>query len=210
MRSPLLVVNMESFNDWDLQAVVRSCRFAHAEDPAGAVGGARHAVAAPPREADPEAPAVAPQDVAVQERRATAHAAPVPNRAAAVAKQEASRMYGPEYLDLDHKPLLLPSRTTAVAARAAGDDVREVMMSFPAASTSGVQSRAVPPGRNKAGARTPRPKRRYAVRYLNVSRALLPVMVPVLSIASRGCRPKFMRTVLFNITSCVWRGDDIC
>jgi WRKY transcription factor 22 len=174
MRGPLLVVNMESVNDWDLQAVVRSCRFAHAEDPAGAVGGARHAVAPPPREADPEAPAVAPPCVAVQERRATARAAPVPSRAAAVAKQEASRMYGLEYLDLDHKPFLLPPRTTAIAARAAGDDVREVMISFPAA---GVQSRAVPPGRNKAGARTPRPKRRYAVLYLNVSRALLPVMV---------------------------------
>jgi WRKY transcription factor 22 len=161
MRGPLLVVNMESVNDWDLQAVVRSCRFAHAEDPAGAVGGARHAVAPPPC-------------VAVQEWRATARAAPVPSRAAAVAKQEASRMYGLEYLDLDHKPFLLPPRTTAVAARAAGDDVREVMISFPAA---GVQSRAVPPGRNKAGARTPRPKRRYAILYLNVSRALLPVMV---------------------------------
>ncbi|KAJ1284398.1 hypothetical protein BS78_03G200900 [Paspalum vaginatum] len=106
-------------NDWDLQAVVRSC------------GGAlQHA------EPEPEPAAAAPPTVS----KASAAALP----------------YDLEYLDLDHKPFLLPA--------APGDDgrEREVMISFPAAaastSSSGAQQRAEPTCR-KPGARTPRPKR---------------------------------------------------
>jgi hypothetical protein len=136
MRGPRSSCSSKNFSNWDLQAVVRSCSFAHAEESAGA---ARHAV--PAREAQAEAPAPAP-----------------------AAKQEASGLYGLEYLNLDHKPFRLQLSTMAAAgaSRAAGDDVRELMISIiPAASTSRVQSMAVPPGRNKAGARTPRPTRMY-------------------------------------------------
>lgn len=164
MRGPRVLLMDNFFNDWDLQAVVRSCSFAHADD---AAAGAAAPAPEPPEPAPPRPAA------ALQERRAHARAAPLACRPAAATvvaasnkQQEAAsrRLYGLDYLDLDHKPsFLLPttSTTTAAMARGAGDDGREVMISFPAASTSGVQSRAVPPGR-KAGARgTPRPKRRY-------------------------------------------------
>ncbi|KAL6614880.1 hypothetical protein ACP70R_037150 [Stipagrostis hirtigluma subsp. patula] len=172
MRGPLLLLMDNFVNDWDLQAVVRSCSFAHPEPagPAVVVAGARGA-AAPEEAAPAQAP---PRGEAALERAAPAACAPVPAAAtrgpaptrastpAAVpsASREASRLYELEYLDLDHKPtpfLLSPPSSRAMA----GDDGREVMISFPAAaaaSTSGVQPRAAPLGR-KAGARTPRPKR---------------------------------------------------
>ncbi|GJN18333.1 hypothetical protein PR202_gb05483 [Eleusine coracana subsp. coracana] len=153
----MLVLVME--NDWDLQAVVRSCAFVHAEEPAG---DARHAPAPP--EPQPPEPA---ETAALQERRAPAPVANQPCRASSVVanKQEASqRLYGLDYLDLDHKPsFLLPAINTTTAPPASRDDVvREVMISFPAASTSssGMQSRAVAPGRKPGARGTPRPKRR--------------------------------------------------
>ncbi|GJM93852.1 hypothetical protein PR202_ga10444 [Eleusine coracana subsp. coracana] len=149
MRGPLVLV-ME--NDWDLQAVVRSCAAsAHAEEPAG---GARHAPAPEPQPPEPET-------AALQERRAPAPVVANPCRASATTvlpnKQEASRLYGLDYLDLDHKPFLLPPINTTAPAASRDDVVREVMISFPAAS--GMQSRAVPPGRKPGARGTPRPKR---------------------------------------------------
>uniref|UniRef100_A0A0D9YBX6 WRKY domain-containing protein n=1 Tax=Oryza glumipatula TaxID=40148 RepID=A0A0D9YBX6_9ORYZ len=157
MRGPLLlravvVVAMEHFNDWDLQAVVRSCSFPQSEPPRVGVGvpaapgaGGAPVVVAPPARA-PDGPD--------QMARASA---------------SASALYDLEYLDLDHKPFLLPgssssSSSSRAVARARGEDDgkgrHEVMISFPAAaaaSTSGAQPRS-PSGR-KPGIRTPRPKR---------------------------------------------------
>ncbi|CAO2170692.1 unnamed protein product [Urochloa humidicola] len=161
MRGALLLMAEHHFNDWDLQAVVRSCAtVAHpTTDPAAA---ARPRAAAPPApRAEPDEAEVAeaaPAEPTTPAAAAPARSAPV---AAAPAKGGAALLYDLEYLDLDHKPFLLP-----VTPRA-GDDGhrdREVMISFPAAaaaaSTSGtlLQQRAVAHGR-KAGARTPRPKR---------------------------------------------------
>ena len=163
MRGVLLLM-AEHFNDWDLQAVVRSCgSVAHPDppEPAAAAAPRAEADASPPEPTTttpPAAPAARatppPPPVAVrgQER------APPP-----VAKASAALLYDLEYLDFDHKPFLLPVVAPSPRPRA-GDDgrEREVMISFPAgaASTSGMQQRASPPGR-KPGARTPRPKRRY-------------------------------------------------
>ncbi|KAL6842753.1 hypothetical protein ACP4OV_027597 [Aristida adscensionis] len=173
MRRPLLL--MEPFNDWDLQAVVRSCSFPHPEprEPAGGGGGRGSAA----QEAVP-APAPAPRGSEALERAAPACAAPTvaaaaarkPARASTTAvNKDAALLYELEYLDLDRKPppsFLLSAAATSSRAPGA-DDVREVMISFPAAaaaaaaaaaSTSGVQPIAAPHGR-KPGARTPRPKR---------------------------------------------------
>ncbi|TKW15486.1 hypothetical protein SEVIR_5G240100v4 [Setaria viridis] len=168
MRGVLLLM-AEHFNDWDLQAVVRSCgSVAHPDPPAGR--GRPRAAAAPRAEAEAEAaPAEPTTPAAARGGEVPARAAPVAaavqghERAPpAVAAKGAALLYDLEYLDLDHKPFLLPVTPSPRGARA-GDDgrEREVMISFPAAaaSTSGMQQqRAVPPGR-KAGARTPRPKR---------------------------------------------------
>jgi len=166
MRAALLLLVMaEHFNDWDLQAVVRSCGgVAHPDPPAGRP---RSAAAAPREEAP--APAPAPAEPATLPAAEPARAAPVAppaqghERATPPAAKGAALLYDLEYLDLDRKPFLLPATPPPLA----GDDPREreVMISFPAAaaaaaSTSGAQQRALPPGR-KAGARTPRPKRRY-------------------------------------------------
>ncbi|KAF0923494.1 hypothetical protein E2562_006382 [Oryza meyeriana var. granulata] len=149
MRGPLLrvvVVMEQHFNDWDLQAVVRSCSFPQPEQPAGPpLGGTAPESAAAP-------PARAPDHVA----RAGAAKAKAPG---------ASALCNLEYLDLDHKPFLLPgssSSSSRAAARARGEDdgnSHEVMISFPvaAASTSGAQPRS-PSGR-KPGIRTTRLKR---------------------------------------------------
>ncbi|XP_066306557.1 WRKY transcription factor 22-like [Miscanthus floridulus] len=149
MRGVLLLM-AEHFNDWDLQAVVRSCgSVAHPDPPEPAAAAAD---AAPPRGDEAPASRGTPPPVAVrgQER------APPP-----VAKASAALLYDLEYLDLDRKPFLLPVVAPSPRPRA-GDDgrEREVMISFPAgaASTSGMQQRASPPGR-KPGARTPRQKR---------------------------------------------------
>ncbi|KAG2599237.1 probable WRKY transcription factor 27 [Panicum virgatum] len=167
MRAALLLLVMaEHFNDWDLQAVVRSCGgVAHPDPPAGCPRGA---AAAPREKAEEEAPA--PAEPATLPAAEPARAAPVAppaqghERATPPAAKGAALLYDLEYLDLDRKPFLLPATPPPLA----GDDPREreVMISFPAAaaaaaaaaSTSGAQQRALPPGR-KAGARTPRPKR---------------------------------------------------
>ena len=168
MRGVLLRM-AEHFNDWDLQAVVRSCGSVAAHpDPAAPRAEPDAAppepttttpVAAPP-ERPPGARATPPTPVAVpvpvpvrgQEQRA-----PPP-----VAAKAAALLYDLEYLDLDHKPFLMPVVAPSPRAGDNGRGEREVMISFPAgaASTSGMQQRASPPGR-KPGARTPRPKRRY-------------------------------------------------
>lgn len=168
MRGVLLRM-AEHFNDWDLQAVVRSCGSVAAHpDPAAPRAEPDAAppepttttpVAAPP-ERPPGARATPPTPVAVpvpvpvrgQEQRA-----PPP-----VAAKAAALLYDLDYLDLDHKPFLMPVVAPSPRAGDNGRGEREVMISFPAgaASTSGMQQRASPPGR-KPGARTPRPKRRY-------------------------------------------------
>uniref|UniRef100_J3L215 WRKY domain-containing protein n=1 Tax=Oryza brachyantha TaxID=4533 RepID=J3L215_ORYBR len=154
LRLRVVVVMDQHFNDWDLQAVVRSCSFPQPEQPAGGptrVGGVGSAVPAPPEAAGaPAGPG--------QVTRA-------PEGAAAKAKAAgASALYDLEYLDLDHKPFFLPGSSSSfrAVARTRGEDdskSHEVMISFPAAaaSTSGAQPRS-PSGR-KPGIRTPRPKR---------------------------------------------------
>nr|CAB3477669.1 unnamed protein product [Digitaria exilis] len=155
MRGVLLLMAENFFNDWDLQAVVRSCASVphHAPEPA-AGGGAR------PRGA------AAAASLRAEEEAAPAAAAQGHERPVAAAARGPARLYELEYLDLDHKkPFLLPVTPSPRGARA-GDDgrEREVMISFPAAaSTSGMQQQqqtVVSPGHHrKAGARTPRPKR---------------------------------------------------
>lgn len=140
----MLLLMAEHFNDWDLQAVVRSC------------GGAGHP--------EPEPAAAAPR--AAEAEAAPERATPVAVRGqdrppVSASSKGAALPYDLEYLDLDHKPFLLPVGPSPAAR--AGDDgrEREVMISFPAAaaaSTSGMQQTAVPPCR-KPGARTARPKR---------------------------------------------------
>ncbi|CAL4955887.1 unnamed protein product [Urochloa decumbens] len=172
MRGALLLM-AEHFNDWDLQAVVRSCATVAHPDPAGRPRAAEAPRAKAEEEAaplEPTTPAAAPARSAPA-AAAQGHERPAPPASAVVAKQGgAALLYDLEYLDLDHKPFLLPVTPSPPprGARAAGDDghrEREVMISFPAAaaaaSTSGttLQHRAVPHGRKAAGARTPRPKR---------------------------------------------------
>ncbi|KAM0843897.1 hypothetical protein ACQ4PT_057408 [Festuca glaucescens] len=130
---------MEHLNDWDLQAVVRSCgtfvsTSSHPDDD----------------RAGPPPPPMTPVAVKREPREAV--------RGPAATKDAA--LYDLEYLDLDRKPFLLPATPSSQAWAAAADDRHEVMISFPAAaSTSGARPR-VPPGR-KPGMRstTPRPKR---------------------------------------------------
>lgn len=129
---------MEHLNDWDLQAVVRSCATlvpsSHPEDD----------------RAGPPPPSLPPATVKREPREMV--------RGPAAAKDAA--LYDLEYLDLDRKPFLLSAAPSSQAWAAAADDRHEVMISFPsAASTSGARPR-LPPGR-KPGMRTttPRPKR---------------------------------------------------
>jgi WRKY transcription factor 22 len=152
----------EHFNDWDLQAVVRSCGSVAHPEPAAAAPRADQPDAAPE-------PVPAPRRDEAPAARATPTTVPVrrQGRASPPAAKAAALLYDLEYLDLDHRPFLLPaapSPSPSPGPRAgAGGREREVMISFPAAaaaSTSGTQQRASPPGR-KPGARTSRPKRRY-------------------------------------------------
>ncbi|KAL5674288.1 hypothetical protein ACJX0J_018594, partial [Zea mays] len=117
-------------------------------------------------DAAPE-PVPAPRRDEAPAARATPTTVPVrrQGRASPPAAKAAALLYDLEYLDLDHRPFLLPaapSPSPSPGPRAgAGGREREVMISFPAAaaaSTSGTQQRASPPGR-KPGARTSRPKR---------------------------------------------------
>lgn len=154
---PLLLLRMEHLNDWDLQAVVRSCSgsgvsSSHPDD---------YRAPAPKSEAEAEADQVkeraacGPRDQVVAARGSA--------RAAA---KDASALYELEYLDLDHKPFLLSTTSSSSPQAWTNPDEgrREVMISFPAAaaststSTSGGQTR-VPPGRKPGIRSTPRPKR---------------------------------------------------
>ena len=132
-----------SNNDWDLQAVVRSCGTAAA---ACGSGGSS------------EAPAAA------AEARRGIHV----GRAAAAAPEflvgrpvrPAAALRDLDYLGSDHE--LAPFSITPSGERGAPPLDHEVLISFPAASTSGQQllrPRKQPGGR-KPGVRTPRPKRR--------------------------------------------------
>jgi WRKY transcription factor 22 len=151
MRDVLLRM-AEHFNDWDLQAVVRSC------------GGVAHA-GPPPEPADAATAPAAPRgDEAPERVPGGARATPaVSARRQERAPPPVALLCDLEYLDSDHKPFLLPVARPSPRPRVGGGGHgSEVMISFPAgaASTSGVQQRASSP-RRKPGARTPRPKRRY-------------------------------------------------
>jgi hypothetical protein len=130
-----------SGGDWGLEAVVRSC-----------VGGSSGAVDVPSSEAAEPPPVAAPcREVTL------GCVAPVqPVRAAA----SSSPLYDVlEYLDLEHEQLSrAPFSITPSSARE-----REVLISFPAASTSGQPLPATTrkqAGRKPSG-RAHRPKRRY-------------------------------------------------
>ncbi|RLN29103.1 WRKY transcription factor 22-like [Panicum miliaceum] len=128
-----------SNNDWDLQAVVRSCGTA-----ACGSGGSSEAQPQP------------------EEARRKIHA----GRAAAAPEFLVGRPVRPaaalrelDYLGLDHELPRAPFSITPSSERGAPLD-HEVLISFPAASTSGQQllQPRKQPGR-KPGVRTPRPKR---------------------------------------------------
>ncbi|KAL5202550.1 hypothetical protein ABZP36_013502 [Zizania latifolia] len=123
-------------NDWDLQAVVRSCGSAFPDSEL----------------AETTLPPVARRrDGARPETVNVGRAAPdfvgQPVRAAA-------SFYDLEYLDLYHDH----SRAPFMVSPSTTGDEREVLISFPAASTSGQRLPKKQPGR-KPGVRTPRPKR---------------------------------------------------
>ena len=134
-----------SNNDWDLQAVVRSCGTATA---ACGSGGSS------------EAPAAA------AEARRGIHV----GRAAAAAPEflvgrpvrPAAALRDLDYLGLDHELPRAPFSITPSPSSERGAPLdHEVLISFPSASTSGQQllQPRKQPGR-KPGVRTPRPKRR--------------------------------------------------
>ncbi|CAN6331842.1 unnamed protein product [Urochloa humidicola] len=131
---------MEFSNDWDLQAVVRSC------------GSGSEAVPAAVAMLRPEEEA---------RRRGIVNV----GRAAAAAEPEllvgrpvrpAAALRDLDYLDLDHELPRAPFSITPLSGERGPLD-HEVLISFPDASTSGQQPRKLP-GR-KPGVRTPRPKR---------------------------------------------------
>ncbi|CAL4901594.1 unnamed protein product [Urochloa decumbens] len=133
---------MEFSNDWDLQAVVRSC------------GGSALEVVT--------SPAPPPEE---EVRRGIVNAV---GRVAAAAPPEllvgrpvrpAAALRDLDYLDLDHELQRAPFSITPPSSERRPLD-HEVLISFPAASTSGQQLMhpRKQPGR-KPGVRTPRPKR---------------------------------------------------
>ncbi|KAF8726826.1 hypothetical protein HU200_019305 [Digitaria exilis] len=137
---------MDYSNDWDLQAVVRSC--------AGAPG---EAAPAPPPPQEKEARR---EIVNVVGRRAAAAAA-TPEFVGRPVRPAAALIRDLDYLDLDHELPRAPFSITPSSERGQPLD-HEVLFSFPAASTSGQQQLIHPrkqPGR-KPGVRTPRAKRR--------------------------------------------------
>ncbi|CAL4895092.1 unnamed protein product [Urochloa decumbens] len=128
---------MEFSNDWDLQAVVRSC------------GSGSEAVTspAPPRPEEDR-----------REVNNVGRAAPAPELLVGRPVRPALREL--DYLDLDHELPRAPFSITPPSSERRPLD-HEVLISFPAASTSGQQQLLQPrkqPGR-KPGVRTPRPKR---------------------------------------------------
>ncbi|KAF0923595.1 hypothetical protein E2562_006587 [Oryza meyeriana var. granulata] len=128
---------MEYSNDWDLQAVVRSCGTAVADS-------------------EPE-PAVARRaETVVVGRPGAPEFVGQPLRAPAAAS-----FYDLEYLDVYHELPRAPFLVTPSTSLERREGEHEVLISFPAASTSGQGQLLLPrkqPGR-KPGVRTPRPKR---------------------------------------------------
>ncbi|XP_062181122.1 WRKY transcription factor 22-like [Phragmites australis] len=133
---------MEDSNDWDLQAVVRSCGTAVCSS-----SGAEPPAAAQPRRVE-----------ARRESNVVGRAlAPDPEFVGQPVRPAAS-LRDLDYLDLDHELPRAPFKITSSRERGALD--HEVLISFPVASTSGqqlLQTRNQPS--RKPGVRTPRPKR---------------------------------------------------
>ncbi|CAN6336680.1 unnamed protein product [Urochloa humidicola] len=134
---------MDFSNDWDLQAVVRSC------------GSGSEAAPSPrPEEARRGIRSVG---------RAAAAAAAAPEFFVGRPVTPAAALRDLDYLDLNHElPRAAPFSITPPSSERRPLD-HEVLISFPAASTSGQQLLVEPrtkqqPGR-KPGVRTPRPKR---------------------------------------------------
>uniref|UniRef100_A0A0E0L690 WRKY domain-containing protein n=1 Tax=Oryza punctata TaxID=4537 RepID=A0A0E0L690_ORYPU len=127
---------MEYSNDWDLQALVRSCGTAVADS-----------------ESEPPAPSTRRAETVVVGRAAGG----APEFVGQPVRSAAASFYDLEYLDVYHElpraPFLVTAQSTS---RERGEGEHEVLISFPAASTSG-QGRKQP-GR-KPGVRTARPKR---------------------------------------------------
>jgi WRKY transcription factor 22 len=159
MRDVLLRM-AEHFNDWDLQAVVRSCGGVAHAGPQPEPADAATAPAAPRGDEAPERVPGGARSTPAVSIRGQERAPPPP-----VAAKAAALLCDLEYLDSDHEPFLLPVAPSPRPRVGGGGHGREVMISFPAgaASTSGVQQRASSP-RRRPGARTPRPKRRYRSR----------------------------------------------
>ncbi|TVU20126.1 hypothetical protein EJB05_36319, partial [Eragrostis curvula] len=125
---------MESSNDWDLQAVVRSCGTAACSSSSGA---------------EPPPALVQHKEVMARARQETNFVG-VPE----FNGQPAASLRDLDYLNLHHELPRTPFSITPSSERAHD---HEVLISFPAASTSGHQPRKQP-GR-KPGGRTARPKR---------------------------------------------------
>nr|CAB3464331.1 unnamed protein product [Digitaria exilis] len=139
---------MDYSNDWDLQAVVRSC-----------AGAPEEAAPAPPP--PPEKEARREIVNVVGRRAAAAAAAATPEFVGRPVRPAAALIRDLDYLDLDHELPRAPFSITPSSERGQPLD-HEVLFSFPAASTSGQQQLIHPrkqPGR-KPGVRTPRAKRR--------------------------------------------------
>jgi hypothetical protein len=141
---------MDYSNDWDLQAVVRSC-------------GSASELAAPA-----PAPAPARQDDAGRGgicRVGRAAAAAAPEFLVGRPVRPAAALRDLDYLDLDHELPRAPFSITPSSGGERGPLEHEVLISFPAASTSGQQQQLLQPRKQpgrKPGVRTPsRPKRRY-------------------------------------------------
>ncbi|PAN17898.1 hypothetical protein PAHAL_3G164000 [Panicum hallii] len=134
-----------STNDWDLQAVVRSCGTA-------ACGSDGSSEAAPPPPRPEEARSGIISNVVGRAAAAPEFLVGRPVRPAAALREL-------DYLGLDHELPRAPFSITPSSERGAALD-HEVLISFPAASTSGQQlmQPRKQPGR-KPSVRTPRPKR---------------------------------------------------
>ncbi|KAF8716454.1 hypothetical protein HU200_026334 [Digitaria exilis] len=127
---------MDYSNDWDLQAVVRSC-----------AGAPEEAAPAPPP--PPEKEARREIVNVVGRRAAAAAAAATPEFVGRPVRPAAALIRDLDYLDLDHELPRAPFSITPSSERGQPLD-HEVLFSFPAASTSGQQQLIHPrkqPGR---------------------------------------------------------------
>jgi len=133
-----------SNNDWDLQAVVRSCGTA-------ACNGSGGSSEAPP-----------PPEEARRGIHVGRAAAAAPEFLVGRPVRPAAALRDLDYLGLDHELPRAPFSITPSPSSERGAPLdHEVLISFPSASTSGQQllQPRKQPGR-KPGVRTPRPKRR--------------------------------------------------